>query len=292
MRILVIGKNGQLGKSINKIVTLANGGCHDFIFADKNVLNLGNKGDINYYFDNNSRFDVIVNCAAYTGVDSAEQEMVEANQINNLAVRQIAKIAKSHQTRLIHVSTDFVFDGKSSQPYTEVDTPNPINVYGRSKFAGEESLREVMLKGAIIIRTSWLYSEYNRNFVKTILKLGREKSELSVVKDQIGSPTYATDLAEVILGLIDNEKFKREERETEIYHYSNEGGISWYEFSKEILKIANVVCIVKPIESAKYETPAKRPKNAIMDNQKIISDANIKILYWKDSLKRCLLLLE
>ena len=222
MRILVTGKNGQLGRSIHKIVNTDtkidnNQSSNDFIFVGRENLDLSSEKNISHYFKNN-KFDIIINCAAYTAVDKAEQEEEEelANQINHLAVKQLASIANKQQVRLIHISTDYVFDGDSNKPYIETDTPNPINVYGRTKLAGEKALQTVMPMNALIIRTSWLYSEYGNNFVKTMLKLGKERDELNVIIDQIGSPTYATDLAKAILEIIQNKEFKEVVQATEV----------------------------------------------------------------------------
>ena len=201
MKILVTGKNGQLGQSIHKIVYTDKGidkNSNDFFFVGRKELDLGNNSNITNYFNKNNRFDLIINCAAYTAVDKAEEEQDFANQVNYLAVKQLAEIANKHKTKLMHISTDYVFDGESDEPYKETDKTNPINVYGKTKLAGERVLQEVMSTNAIIIRTSWMYSEYGNNFVKTILKLGKERDELNVVSDQIGSPTYATDLAKAI----------------------------------------------------------------------------------------------
>jgi len=202
MRILVTGKNGQLGRSIRKIVNtntkIDNNQClYDFIFVGRGDLDLSSESNISNYFKNN-KFDIIINCAAYTAVDKAEQEVELANQINHLAVKQLANIANKQQAKLIHISTDYVFDGESNKQYLESDTPNPINAYGKTKLAGEIALQTVMPKNALIIRTSWVYSEYGNNFVSTMLKLGKEQDELSVINDQMGSPTYAADLAGVI----------------------------------------------------------------------------------------------
>jgi dTDP-4-dehydrorhamnose reductase len=202
-----------------------------------------------------------------------------------LAVKQLASIASKQQARLIHISTDYVFDGESDKPYTETDETNPINVYGKTKLAGEKTLQEIMPTNAMIIRTSWVYSEYCNNFVKTMLRLGRERDELNVVSDQIGSPTYATDLAGVILEIIKNKEFREEGQATQIYHYSNEGEISWYEFAKEIFKIAKIDCKVNPITTQQYPTPAKRPRNSLLDNNKMMQFFNINVSFWKDSLK-------
>ena len=293
MRILVTGKNGQLGRSINKLVNTDtridnNQNSNDFIFVGREELDLSKENNISRYFDNNDRFDIIINCAAYTAVDKAEEELELANQVNHLAVKQLAEVAKTQQAKLIHISTDYVFDGESEKPYIETDETSPINVYGRTKLDGERALQKVMPTDAIIIRTSWVYSEYGNNFVKTMLRLGQERDELSVVSDQIGSPTYATDLAGVILEIIQNKSFKEAGQTTQIYHYSNEGEISWHEFSKEIFKIAKIDCKTNPIVTEQYPTPAQRPKNTSMDKNKIMKTFNANLVPWKDSLENCL----
>jgi len=287
MRILITGKNGQLGKSLHKLVSEKKYD-NEFIFVGREELDLSNNNSIINYFDNHDKFDIIINCAAYTAVDKAEVEVKLANQINYLAVRQLAEIAKAQKAKLIHISTDYVFDGESNKSYTEADETNPINVYGKTKLAGEKALQAIMLTNAIIIRTSWVYSEYGNNFVKTMLNLGKERDELNVVSDQIGSPTYATDLAETILKIIDNKNYQDKEQSTEIYHYSNEGEIGWYDFAKEIFKLAKIDCKVCPITTEQYPTPAKRPKSTLMDKGKIVEKFSIKTPYWKETLCSCI----
>ena len=292
MRILVIDKNGQLGRSIQKIVDTdikidKRPIPSEYIFVGREELDLSSDKNISRYFDNN-KFNIIINCAAYTQVDRAEQQEELANQINHLAVKQLASIASNQQARLIHISTDYVFDGESNKPYLETDVPNPINVYGRTKLAGEKAIKTIMSMDALVIRTSWLYSEYSNNFVSTMLKLGRERDELSVVSDQMGSPTYSTDLADVILEIIKHKKFRDEAQTTQIYHYSNEGEISWYEFAKQIFKIEKIECKVHPITSQQYPTPAKRPRNTLMNKDKITETFSMNIYNWKKSLKTCI----
>jgi len=225
-------------------------------------------------------------------VDKAEKEQELANQVNHLAVKQLAKIANNQQSRLIHISTDYVFDGESDKPYIETDTPNPINAYGRTKLAGEKALQALMPINAIIIRTSWLYSKYGNNFVKTMLRLGKDRDEISVVNDQMGSPTYATDLADAILEIISHNKFRDLGQTTQIYNYSNEGEVSWHEFAKEIFKIEKIECEVNPITSQQYPTPTKRPRNTLMNKDKIVKVFNIKISNWKSSLNTCMAILK
>jgi len=297
MRILVTGKNGQLGQSIYKIVNTGNGKNNyqqdnEFIFVGREELDLSSERSINHYLDKSNKFDVIINCAAYTAVDKAEEEQELVNQVNHLAVSQLAQIAKNQKAKLIHISTDYVFDGGSDKPYTETDKTNPINVYGKTKLAGEKALQEIMLTNAMIIRTSWLYSEYGNNFVKTMLRLGKERDEINVVSDQIGSPTYATDLAGAILEIIKNKEFKEISQATQIYHYSNKGEISWYDFAKEIFKIAKVDCKVNPITTQQYPTPAKRPKNTLMNKAKIAKTFSVGISDWKESLDTCITTLK
>jgi len=296
MRILVTGKNGQLGRSIQKIVNtdskINNHTCsNEFVFVGREELDFNSESNIKHYFNKHDKFNIVINCAAYTAVDKAEQEAELANQVNHLAVKQLAAIAKKQQAKLIHISTDYVFDGENDKPYTETDAVNPINVYGKTKLDGEKALQAMMPLNAIIIRTSWVYSEYGNNFVKTMLGLGKDRDELSVVKDQIGSPTYATDLANVILGNIKNKEYSESNQTTQIYHYSNKGAISWYKFAQEIFKIGEVSCKVSPIATQQYPTPAKRPKNTLMDKNKIAKNFSVDIIEWKKSLNICIKIL-
>jgi dTDP-4-dehydrorhamnose reductase len=297
MRILVTGKDGQLGRSIHKVISVNaeidnDYGSNEFIFVGRRELDLSNDSNINHYFNSNNKFDIIINCAAYTTVDKAEEESELANKINHLAVKKIAEIANKQESKLIHISTDYVFDGESNKLYTETDITNPINVYGKTKLAGEKALQDIMSTDAIIIRTSWVYSEYGNNFVKTMLRLGKERNELSVVSDQIGSPTYATDLAEVILGIINNKDYQDKNQSTQVCHYSNKGEISWYEFAKEIFKLTEVDCKVSPITTEQYPTPARRPMNTIMDKNKITKAFSVDTPDWKKSLNTCMTILR
>jgi dTDP-4-dehydrorhamnose reductase len=292
MRILVTGKNGQLGRSISKLVD-AKSICKpskDFIFADRGDLNLSNLANIESFFEGN-RFDVIINCAAYTAVDAAEKDIKLANQVNHLAVKKISEIACKNKTHLIHISTDYVFDGLSDVPYSESDVTNPINVYGKTKLAGENAVKRIMTKNATIVRTSWVYSEFGNNFVKTMLRLGEEREQLQVINDQRGSPTYAVDLAEVILQVVDKIGLEGKELPTEIYHYSNQGTISWYDFAEEIFKLANVSCNVVPVSEKTFKTVAKRPKNTSMSKFKIQKEFGVEPSFWVTSLTKLIDLL-
>ena len=290
MKILVIGANGQLGKSVQKIVSSAKQN-NEFVFVGRGELDLSQEESIASYLNNN-KFDIIINCAAYTAVDKAEEEQELANQVNYLAVKQLAEITNKQQAKLMHISTDYVFDGESERPYIETDETNPINIYGKTKLAGEKAIQAIMPTNAIIIRTSWVYSEYGNNFVDTMLKLGKERDKLNVVNDQIGSPTYATNLANAILKIIENKNYQTKSPATKIYHYSNKGKVSWYEFAKEIFELADIHCAVKPITTKQYPTPAKRPKNTLMNKAKIAKTFSVGISNWKESLNTCITILK
>jgi len=283
MKILVTGKNGQLGKSIHKIVT-SNEQNSEFVFIGREVLDLSSQDNIINYFNNNS-FDIIINCAAYTAVDKAEKEVELANYINHLAISKIAEISNKQKIKLIHISTDFIFDGVSEKAYLESDNPSPLNIYGKSKLEGEVAVCAAMQKNAIIIRTSWLYSEYSNNFVETILRKAQECDELNVVSDQFSSPTNASDLAKVIIQIINHKKFRNHDQLTQIYHYSSCGVCSWFEFAREILELANIDCQVNPIETKDYLTAARRPKYSFLNTDKIVKGFGLEIPFWKDSLK-------
>ena len=294
MRILVTGKRGQLAKSIKKVVITSHDKAdgsnsnNEFIFVGREELDLGDEGMMKRYFDKN-KFDIVINCAAYTHVDNAEQEPDLANQINHLAVKYLASMAHNQQAMLIHISTDYVFSGESNKPYLETDDPNPINVYGKTKLAGEQALQTVMPTNALIIRTSWVYSEYGNNFVSTMLKLGKKQDEVSVITDQMGSPTYATDLAQLILKIIKVKELNEVNQATEIYHYSNDGEISWYDFAIQIFELAKINCTVNMITSDNFQTLAKRPQNSSLRNSKANRKFGVSSLFWKKSLGRCMM---
>ena len=286
MLTLVTGASGQLGRSIKSLVKLQNI-SNSFVFATRDQLDLSYLNNIQSYFKDH-KFDLIINCAAYTKVDKAELDEKQANLINHLAVKKIAEIAQSNNIKLIHISTDFVFDGFKSQPYLESDAANPLNIYGKTKLAGENAVISIMQFNAIIIRTSWVYSEYGNNFVDTILKLVKNGNELNVVSDQIGTPTYASDLGLAILTILRSEKFNGNEQESQIYHYSNKGFCNWYDFAKEIIKILGSNCILNSIKTEDYLSTAKRPRSTVMSTDKISQEFDLKINYWKDSLKVCM----
>ena len=290
MKVLVTGKDGQLGQSFQRLVnfntqkTIAN---YNFVFTGREDFDLSNSNIIYEHFEEN-KYDLILNFAAFTNVDQAETSISKADMVNHLAVKAIAKMAMKHKMRLIHISTDFVFDGKKNKPYLETDKASAINVYGKGKLAGENALISSMKSNAIIIRTSGVYSEFGNNFVKTILKLSQKNNYLNIISDQIGTPTYASDLANTILEIITNEKFISNDKPSEIYHYSNDGEISWYEFAKEIVEICKIDCIVNPIHSSDYPLPAKRPKYSLLNKEKISTEYDISIKDWRESLKICL----
>ena len=281
--ILVTGSNGQVGSELqmlnDEFLTL-NYKC---FFTTSENLDITNHLEVKKYIVENS-IDVIINCAAYTAVDKAEDDEVNADAINHLAVKNLATIAKDKSLKLIHISTDYVFDGENFKPYLEDDVTNPTGVYGKTKLDGENAMRELNPLNSIIIRTSWVYSSFGANFVKTMLRLGNERDSLGVIFDQVGTPTYARDLAMAILDiipLIQNSKLS-------IYNYSNEGVLSWYDFAKEIMRMAKIECEINPVETREYPTPAKRPHYSLLNKSKIKEEFAIIIPYWKDSLDECL----
>ena len=276
--ILVTGGNGQLGSELREIAP--NYQDYNFLFTDVKDLDITNHTAVATFVESNN-ITVIINCAAYTAVDKAESEPELADAINHLAVANLAQIAKYNNIKLIHISTDYVFDGTNHKPYVETDTPNPQSVYGQTKLDGELALQQINPANTIIIRTSWVYSKYGNNFLKTMLRLAEARDEISVVADQIGSPTNAADLAEAILNIlpqISNETL-------ELFHYSNEGVCSWYDFAKAIFEIKEISIKVNPIESKQYPTPAQRPFYSLMDKKKIHKRFKIQISHWRNSLK-------
>ncbi|MHC3994939.1 dTDP-4-dehydrorhamnose reductase [Thiomicrolovo sp. ZZH C-3] len=280
-RILVTGADGQLGSELRVLSEQTD--QFNFTFIDRADADLADTAQIGRFFDGKT-FDVIINCAAYTAVDKAESEPEMANAINHRAVETLAHIAKAKGISLVHISTDYVFDGSNYKPYTENEPTNPQGVYGQTKLDGEEAMRAINPPRSAIIRTSWVYSEFGSNFVKTMLRLGRERDELGVIFDQIGTPTYARDLARVILDILP----LLESEGTEVYHYSNEGVCSWYDFAKAIFELAGVGCTVNPIETKAYPTPATRPHYSLLNKMKIKRDFGLTIPYWRDSLNSCL----
>ena len=280
INVLVTGSNGQVGSEIKELSSNYN---YNFFFTTRDDIDITSKDSIKEFCQTNS-INVIINCAAYTAVDKAQSDIENADLVNRKAVKKLSIVAKELDIKLIHISTDYVFDGKNFKPYVEEFQTNPQSVYGKTKLDGENELLDINPLNSIIIRTSWVYSYYGNNFVKTMLRLGKEKEELGVIFDQIGTPTYAKDLAITILDIIpqiDNQK-------VEIYNYSNEGVLSWYDFAKEIMKMAKLNCKINPIETYQYPTPAKRPYFSLLNKSKIKSKFNLEIPYWKDGLDDCL----
>jgi dTDP-4-dehydrorhamnose reductase len=285
-QILIIGKTGQLGKSIQEVAANVLYSKHGFTFVGRDEIDFSNNVNISTYFECNS-FDVIVNCAAYTQVDRAEEQQELANQINHLAVGQLADIAQQSNTKLIHISTDYVFDGNATNSYIELDVPNPINAYAKTKLLGEQAVQNAMSSNALIVRSSWIYSQYGNNFVDTMLRLAQGRDELKIVSDQISTPTYAADLAITILHIINSKDFIKDFTTT-TYHYSNIGQCSWYEFVKAIFAICKIKLNIVPITTDEYPTPAKRPLYTVLSKSKIITTFRITIPSWQSSLKTCL----
>jgi dTDP-4-dehydrorhamnose reductase len=279
--ILVTGGNGQLGSELKEIAS--NYPDYNFSFTDVKILDITNHIAVKEFIELNN-INVIINCAAYTAVDKAESEPELSNAINHLALANFAQIAKDNNIKLVHISTDYVFDGTNYKPYVETDTPNPQSVYGQTKLDGELAMQHINPKRSIIIRTSWVYSKFGNNFVKTMLNLSKNREEINVVADQIGSPTNAADLAEAILIMLPQIKNEN----IELFHYSNEGICSWYDFSKAIFEIQGVLVKVNPIESKQYPTPAKRPFYSVLDKSRIKDVFQLEVPFWKDSLKSCL----
>jgi dTDP-4-dehydrorhamnose reductase len=275
--ILVTGANGQLGSELREISF--NHPDYIFLFTDISDLDITNHTNVKDFIKLNN-ISVIINCAAYTAVDKAESEIELSTAINYLAVDNFAKIAKENNIKLIHISTDYVFDGKNRIPYLETDNPHPQSVYGQTKFDGELAIQKINPANTIIIRTSWVYSNYGNNFVKTMLSLGKERKKIGVVVDQIATPTYARDLAKTILEILP----KINNESVELYHYSNEGVCSWYDFAKAIFEIAEINVKINPIKTFQYPTAAKRPSYSVLNKSKIRNKFRIEIPNWKDSL--------
>ncbi len=285
--ILVTGADGQLGNELK--VSSKNYFGYEFIFTDTASLDVTNETALKEFLVKN-RPDWLINCAAYNFVDKAEVEYETARQINGIAVKNIVEALKGTECRLIHISTDYVFDGKSNIPYNEYSVTNPLSAYAKSKSEGEQYALKYYL--SMIIRTSWLYSSFGNNFVKTILKNGMEKDSLRVVFDQTGTPTYAADLAETILFIISRVIRNQIAFNAGIYHYSNEGVCSWYDFATEIVKEAGLKCKVVPILSKEFSSRVQRPFYSVLDKSKIKENYAIEIPHWRSSLKNCINLLK
>ncbi|HPR72836.1 MAG TPA: dTDP-4-dehydrorhamnose reductase [Bacteroidales bacterium] len=285
--ILITGANGQLGNEIRKISEKYYG--YDFVFTDIDTLNLTNKTQVNDFILNTSP-DWIINCAAYNFVDKAESETENAFMVNAESVKHIAESVKGTDCKFIHISSDYVFDGKSNLPYTEDSPVNPLSVYGKSKLAGEEFA--LSHNRTMIIRTSWLYSSFGHNFVRTILKKSRETDSLRVVFDQTGTPTYAADLAEAIIEIVSGVIRNKIAFHAGIYHYSNEGVCTWYDLAEAVISEVRSECKVFPVLSEEYPVVAQRPAYSVLNKSKIKETYNIDIPHWRKSLSECIKLLK
>ena len=281
--ILVTGANGQLGQEFQQLEK--NFPSLNFLFVSKNELSIADENAVNTFFKN-KQIDICINCAAYTAVDKAETDKETAIAVNAIAVGYLAKACKNHNAKFIHISTDYVFDGKGIKPFTENDQTNPVNFYGQTKLSGElNAIKEN--EETIIIRTAWVYSSFGNNFVKTMIRLMNERESIGVINDQYGCPTFAADLAQAIMQIIVGNNFI-----AGIYHYSNKGKISWYDFAKEISQQINSHCVVNEITTSQFPTPAARPSYSVLDTSKIAETFNITITEWKESLQKCLVLLK
>ncbi|MCL3852541.1 dTDP-4-dehydrorhamnose reductase [Parabacteroides sp. GYB001] len=280
--ILVTGANGQLGNSIR--VLAGQYPQYNFLFTDVDTLDITDPAAVKAAVKDN-QVNYIINCAAYTAVDKAEDNEELCRRLNSFAVCVLGEAAREAGAKMIHVSTDYVFSGTGYCPYKETDGTRPVSVYGRTKLAGEEGLMEVC-PDAVIIRTAWLYSEFGSNFVKTVLRLGKERDELGFVFDQVGTPTYAGDLAAAILSVVTADE--KGAFVPGIYHYSNEGVCSWYDFTVKILQIAGIDCRIRPIETKDYPTKAVRPPYSVLNKNKIKETYGVAIPHWEASLRVCM----
>ena len=284
MRVLITGSNGQLGSEIKALA--ANYKKLDFVFKDLPELDICNFEALQaFIIDYN--INIVINCAAYTAVDKAEEDAEIAEKVNSNGVLNLVNALETIDGKLIHISTDYVFDGNHFLPYKESDPVSPIGVYGETKRSGELAALNSAID-AIVIRTSWLYSSYGNNFVKTMLRLGNKKENLGVIFDQVGTPTYARDLAKTCLEILTGVNSAKISKNGNIYHYSNEGVASWYDFAISIMELGGMDCKVKPIQTKDYPTLAKRPQYSVLNKSKIKTDFKIEIPYWRDSLKDCI----
>ena len=281
MVVLVTGANGQLGQSLQFIAP--NYPELHFVFCSSIDLDISNIENCKSVFSK-IKPNYCINAAAYTAVDKAESEPEKAYLINVIGARNVAEVCKKQNTILLHISTDFVFDGNATKPYSENDIPNPTGVYGQTKLEGEKAIQAVF-ENYYIIRTSWVYSQFGNNFMKTMLRLASERDSISVVNDQIGTPTNAVDLAEALIQIILTANRQPTTANFGIYNFSNEGQCSWYDFAKEIFKINNIEIDIKPIPTSSFPTPAKRPKYSVLDKTKIKSTFGLEIKNWEESLK-------
>lgn len=283
--ILVTGAQGQVGSEIRQLSLKQEE--TNFFFANRQDLDITDIKKTESYLKE-KKINTIINCAAYTAVDQAESDFLNADKVNNIAVHNIAKCCLEQDLKLIHLSTDYVFDGNTYKPYKENDAPNPISVYGKTKLSGEIAINKISPRNCCIVRTSWVYSTYGNNFLKKIIQLGKEKRKLSVVFDQIGSPTYAADLASTVLKI--EKLLKNDSPET--YNYTNEGVASWYDFAYQIIKSSKIDCLISPVEGDFFPTTAPRPSYSVLNKNKIREKYMIETPHWQESLHCCLNLLK
>ena len=284
MKVLITGSKGQLGSEIKELASeYENLQC---VFKDLPELDICDAEVLNTFIID-QHINAVINCAGYTAVDKAEEEALIAQKVNSEGVLSLANALKKVDGKLIHISTDYVFDGNHSQSYKESDPVSPVGVYGKTKRAGELAVLNSSID-AIVIRTSWLYSMYGNNFVKTMLRIGNNKKSIQVVSDQIGTPTYTKDLAKTCLNILSDAGSTNISKKGSLYHYSNEGVTSWYDFASAIMEISNIDCQVIPIETKDYPTLTKRPLYSVLDKSKIKSDFKVTIPHWRDSLANCI----
>jgi len=281
VNILVTGSNGQLGNELRKITV--HFPDDRFFFTDVDELDITNPEVVDDFFEK-TNIQTVINCAAYTAVDKAENDEPAATLINATAVGYLATACQKADATLVHVSTDYVYDGCACKPYSEDHDTSPASVYGRSKLAGEKAA--LATSKSVVIRTSWLYSSFGNNFLKTMLRFGKEREMLNVVFDQVGTPTYAADLAQVIMKVV--KAAEQNDLTTGIFNYSNEGVCSWYDFAHEIMQQTGLKCKVRPIETKDYPTPATRPHYSVLNKTRIKMAYGLEIPHWKDSLSQCL----
>ncbi|MGS2765119.1 dTDP-4-dehydrorhamnose reductase [Sinomicrobium sp. M5D2P9] len=279
-KILVTGASGQVGSEIKKLSASRK---ENFLFAHRDALDITHAGNVRQFLEKHP-VEAIINCAAFTAVDDAEDNPEPTALVNSKAVEILAAVCKEKNLKMVHLSTDYVFDGQKNSPYLEEDPVAPLGIYGKTKWEGEEAMRKINPPRSVIIRTSWVYASRGNNFVRTMLKLGKEKQTIKVVDDQVGTPTHAADLAAAVLEILpglDNENVKT-------YHYTNEGVCSWYDFAKAIMEYGKLPCQVIPVPSSEYPTKAKRPQFSVLSKQAFKRDFKMDIPYWRDSLRGCL----
>lgn len=283
MNILVTGSNGQVGSELQNLADSYPN--FSFVFVDRDNLDIGDNNAVDAFFEA-QKFDYCINCAAYTAVDKAESDSQTATLVNATGAKNLALACQKHQTRLVQISTDYVYHNTQNTPFKETDPTSPKSVYGHTKLEGDQLVLEHNPE-TLVIRTSWVYSSFGNNFVKTMIRLGKDRDQLTIIFDQIGSPTYAKDLAKAMLDIVQQEptEFRG------IYHYSNEGVCSWFDFAHAIFELKNITCQTKPIETKDYPTPAQRPPFSLLNKSKIKATFGLEIPYWRDSLKACLELL-